>query len=90
MNCFDFCAHLIRYVVVNEKKSSRAIAVNSFINEQESMLTDQQFLSYSKLKNQGKKSNKYPPMKDKITFDEFSIKKDEKQDKKNSKSIKMI
>ena len=54
MNCFDFCAHLIRYVVVNEKKSSRAIAVNSFINEQESMLTDQQFLSYSKLKNQGK------------------------------------
>jgi hypothetical protein len=54
MNCFDFCAHLIRYVVVNEKKSSRAIAVNAFINEQESMLTDQQFLSYSKLKNQGK------------------------------------
>ena len=30
------------------------MAINAFINEQESMLTDQQFLSYSKLKNQGK------------------------------------
>ena len=54
MNCFDFCAHFIRYVVVNEKKTNRAEAVNAFIIEQESMLTDQQFLSYSKLKNQGK------------------------------------
>ena len=59
-----------------DQAGKELISVNHTINEPrilfqkiEDEKIDEQI---EKLKNQGQKSNKYPPMKDEITFDEFS------------------